>query len=285
MLTVGTFNLCLLPRLAWWRKAEDRRRVDAFFSCFEDWPDVLLLQEVWDSWISSWGQYVESGLKAKGYSRICRDRRPWWSCFPNSGLVVAVKGGVGLRAFETAMIRFERSAGIQWLVPRGIQCVSFQHPRLGPVRIMNVHMHAPTEDTWFLNSPSSSRATQLSQLATIHSELRRGGSTQIVGGDFNVDSRGKAAGGGGGGGGAVGFEVVRAYMWSAARLSWLPSDAPTYPHPRDGESPLVDARFANKEQCLDHFFVTGTRGRVVRVWEPFAQGLWVSDHAAVVGEL
>jgi endonuclease/exonuclease/phosphatase family metal-dependent hydrolase len=326
MWTVGTFNLCLVPRVAWWRIAEDRRRVDAFFEGFEGWPDVLLLQEVWDSWISDWGSYVERRLREKGYGCVCRDVRGWCS-LANSGLVIAVRGklagagagGGGVVAVESVdVLRFRASTGIQWFVGRGVLSASVVHPEIGRLRIFNTHLHATTEDTSWLNSPSRSRSVQQRQIDEMAEFVARTAkdnvSRVVVGGDFNVDSfsageeqqaeeqqaEGQQAeplvmsfspSSSSASRGSVTFRELQRSM---RPLKWIPCAISTYPHPFDGNSPLVEPRFANRWHCLDHIF-SNVDGMITEVWAPVSRSKssssspppprFVSDHAAVIARM
>lgn len=303
-LRVASFNLCLLPKFTCLGLRNDEARVRAFMASF-DWPDVLLLQEVWDTWLRCWSSVLEEGLRDKGYSYFVKDRpSPFYPV--NSGLMIASRWPV----HSSELQRFSRTCGLQRLVPRGFMCAAITLPAIPlPILVVNTHVHAPTEDTSWFNSPETCRRVQRSQALQMSNRISRlcggeggeGGthsfSVVMAGGDFNIDRLGGVAGGVAAGVTAgVTFEELSFIMGMDCVEFRSRTPPSTYPYPRNGQSPLVNPLFANRDCSLDHFFVKDLDHclevtPVASIWIPVTRSsrsspasppLWISDHAAVI---
>lgn len=285
---IATFNLCLLPEFPCRGNASSRVRAFLESSCLgsgfwgsEDMtpPDVLLLQEVWDTWLKCWSSVLEHELRKKGYSYFVKDRRRLFNPV-NSGLMIASRFPI----YFSEMSRFRESSGIQQLVPRGFMSAAISLPCGKSLLVVNTHMHAPTEDTPWFNSPQTCERVIGSQIM----ELTRGVANQaeyfskgsqgytIVGGDFNIDARI----------GSATMQLLKNTMKNEANLVLCVPRCPTYPYPRDGSSPLVNPKFVNQECCVDYFLISelGDFRNSVRLPAFGSPELWISDHAPVVLE-
>jgi hypothetical protein len=304
-LRVASFNLCLLPKFTCLGLRNDEARVRAFMASF-DWPDVLLLQEVWDTWLRCWSSVLEEGLRGKGYSHFVKDRPS--PIYPvNSGLMIASRWPIHFSELQ----RFSQTCGLQRLVPRGFMCAAITLPACSlPILVVNTHLHAPTEDTSWFNSPETCRRVQRSQVLQMSNRISRlcggeggeGGnsfsfSLVMVGGDFNIDRLGGVTGG-------VTFKELSFIMGMDCVEFRSHTPPSTYPYPRNGQSSLVNPLFANRDCCLDHFFVRDlddslevredpnpNPNPVASIWIPVSRSsrssrssppLWISDHAAVI---
>jgi len=291
-LRVATFNICLTPQFTCRRRRFAEMRVVAFLrdGFGGHWPDVLFLQEVWDTPLRKWSRVLELGLAAKGYKVIVKDSRTFWQP-TNSGLMIASRFPVALDIFGAPKItsqKFTHSAGFQKVVPRGILCLTVLHPHIGPLALVNTHIHATTEDSRWCNSASTSRRTQERQILQVLKFVADlpGTPAVVVAGDFNVDRLSSSS--------SCSFSFDRLNcMLGTPPVNLYTSRAATthtYPHPKNGNSPLVDPTFRNRECYLDHIFANFGNMDTQEVWIPRAHHhssppVWISDHAAVLADI
>jgi len=282
-LRYATFNFCLTP--CWpWQVREGEARVRAFVERFLKGADDVsawLFQEVWDvPGGHRWSAVVERAMRSQGYRWFAVSRASRSCCWAsNPGLMIASRVPI----VDSGSHTFRSSSGLQRWLPHGVLWARLSDGSL----LASTHMHAPTEDTWLCNSTRTARRIQQAQLLELLNEIsRQRGESQalvVVGGDFNMEG-----------------EELRPLV-SRYGLSIATAGLPTYPYPRDGRSPLVNAKFAHRDCYIDHFlvggYVTSPLGVGVstscvaplgvddRARRRSGSPLWISDHAALFVEL
>ncbi len=283
----ATFNFCLTP--CWpWQVRSGHARVQAFADTFlaeGNAPDAWMFQEVWDvlggvSCSRRWSAVVERAMRPRGYKWFAVSRVEGRPCLwaANPGLMIASR----IPIVDSGSYTFRNSSGLQRWLPHGALWARLSDGTL----LVSTHMHAPTEDTWLCNSARTAHRVQQAQLLELLDLLGRlspGGAQHsvIVGGDFNMER-----------------EDLEPLVSRCRRpFAIVPNSMPTYPYPRDGRSPLVNAKFAYRDCCVDHFLVSAEVAPNAVAALPCAScvaavsrvgplpPLWISDHAALFLEL
>jgi len=227
-----------------------------------------MFQEVWDTLAHRWSVVVERAMRQQGYRWFAKSRTSRSCCWvSNPGLMIASR----IPIVDSGSYTFRSSSGLQRWLPHGMLWARLSDGTL----LASTHLHAPTEDTWLCNSVRTAERIQRAQLLELLNEISRirvDSGLVIVGGDFNMEREQ--------------FEP----LVSRYRLGIVRNAEPTYPYPRDGRSPLVNAKFAHRDCCIDHFLVGGcsSLARCVAACPPVAAcrpPLWISDHAALFVEV
>jgi hypothetical protein len=242
------------------------------------WPDVLLLQEVWDTPLFSRSAWLGGALRTLGYRCIASSRAgPCWAPL-NGGLLVASRAPF---AAPPAELVFRATAGAQSLCPKGALLVRLASP---PCFVCTTHFHAGDEELPCFRGRGRTARIQSSQAEELRAFLREHGALPggpgylglplVLAGDFNSDAAGELSG--------LPFRALCRALAPAAHLRPPPATPHTYPHPTSCPSPLVFAPHRGTRAHLDHFFLLGCAPLGLRVLAPRRGALWLSDHAPVL---
>lgn len=251
------------------------------------WPDVLLLQEVWDTPLFSRSAWLGEALRALGYRWLASSRAgPRWAPL-SGGLMVASR--VPFAAPPSELV-FRATAGAQSLCPKGALLVRLASAP--PCFVCTTHFHAGDEELPFFRGRERTTRVQCGQAEELRAFLVAHGALParpaataappplILAGDFNSDSTAELSG--------MPFGALCGILAPAAHARPPPGSAHTYPHPTTHASPLVHAPHLGARAHLDHFFLFRCAATALRVRPPvYAEGArgerrpWISDHAAV----
>lgn len=268
---VMTWNL-------WWRFGNWRERRDAIVRTLADVrPDVVGLQEVWGSADENLAGWLadELGMEWAWSRAPVQDR--WHG---RNGGDTTVDVGVAVLSRHPILETAERRLPAGSAADDGKTAL---HTLIdapgGPLPFFTTHLNSGAAD-------SAVRCLQVRELAAFVAERSTGGHPPVVTGDFNAEPD---------------FDEIRlmgGYRTAPAVPGLVLVDAwrfadPALPNGTWDITQQDAANFGNRPTCLDYIFVGmptagGTRGavqRTHRAGDRPVDGVWPSDHAAVVADL
>lgn len=144
-------------------------------------PDIILLQEVWHS-------ATKHLVKLLDYPWVVSDGR-LGNLFGTSGLALLSRHPVVRHSFRP----FSSTAGVEYLVRKGVLFACVDTPQFGPLELFNVHLMSEPErlNRWFVSKRAARelRENQIGELRQFAAKIGDSRNLRVFAGDFNVDER------------------------------------------------------------------------------------------------